>query len=102
MKVISTKQCVAWDSVNAYRVNPTLSISRHDMCEGDFVTLTADKAYSFSWTAQPTDSALFDLLDSDGHGPASITVSPKQTTVYTLVRPPSTSAPPLSTPTTPS
>ena len=85
VKVISTKQCVAWDSVNAYRVNPTLSISRHDMCEGDFVTLTADKAYSFSWTAQPTDSALFDLLDSDGHGPASITVSPKQTTVYTLV-----------------
>ena len=26
VKVISTKQCVAWDSVNAYRVNPTLSI----------------------------------------------------------------------------
>ena len=85
VKVISTKQCVAWDSVNAYRVNPTLSISRHDMCEGDFVTLTADKAYSFSWSAQPTDSSLLDLLDPSGHGPASITVSPKQTTVYTLV-----------------
>ena len=85
VKVISPKQCVAWDSVNAYRVNPTLSISRHDMCEGDYVTLTADKAYTYSWSAQPTDSALFDLLDSAGHGPSTITVSPKQTTVYTLV-----------------
>ncbi len=85
VKVISSKQCVAWDSVNAYRVNPTLSISRHDMCEGDYVTLNADKAYSFSWSAQPTDSTLLDLLDSDGHGPEQITVRPKQTTVYTLV-----------------
>ena len=85
VKVISTKQCVAWDSVNAYRVNPTLSISRHDMCEGDYVTLTADRAYSFSWSAQPPDSALLDILDSTGHGPSTITVSPKQTTVYTLV-----------------
>ena len=85
VKVISTKQCVAWDSVNAYRVNPTLSISRHDMCEGDYVTLTADRAYSFSWSAQPPDSALLDILDSTGHGPNTITVSPKQTTVYTLV-----------------
>jgi gliding motility-associated-like protein len=85
VKVISTKQCVAWDSVNAYRVNPTLSISRNDMCEGDYVTLTADKAYSFSWSAQPPDSALNALLDSNGHGPNTITVSPSQTTVYTLV-----------------
>ena len=85
VKVISSKQCVAWDSVNAYRVNPTLSISRHDMCAGDYVTLTADKAYSFSWFAEPADSALLYILDSAGHGPASITVSPKTTTTYTLV-----------------
>ena len=85
VKVISTKQCVAWDSVNAYRVNPTLSISRHDMCEGDEVSLHADKAFTYSWTAEPTDSTLLALLDSAGHGPADITVTPKTTTVYTLV-----------------
>ena len=85
VKVISPMQCEAWDSVNAYRVNPTLSISRHDMCDGDAVTLTADKAYSFSWTATPADSSLDMLLDSAGHGPRTITVTPHQTTVYTMV-----------------
>ena len=85
VKVISSKQCVAWDSVNAYRVNPTLSISRHDMCEGDEVSLHADKAFTYSWTAEPTDSTLLALLDSAGHGPTDITVTPKTTTVYTLV-----------------
>ena len=85
VKVISPMQCEAWDSVNAYRVNPVLSISRHDMCEGDAVTLTADNAYSYSWTASPADSSLDMLLDPDGHGPQTITVTPHQTTVYTMV-----------------
>ena len=85
VKVISRKQCVAWDSVNAYRVNPRLSISRHDMCDGDEVTLTAEAAYSYSWTASPADSSLDMLLDETGHGPDSITVTPHQTTTYTLI-----------------
>ena len=85
VKVISPIQCEAWDSVNAYRVNPTLSISRHDMCEGDNVTLTSSAAYSYSWIATPADSSLDALLDSLGHGPAEITVTPKETTVYTLI-----------------
>ena len=85
VKVISRKQCVAWDSVNAYRVNPRLSISRHDMCEGDKVTLSAEAAYSYSWTAEPHDPYLDELLDENGHGPATITVSPAQTTTYTVV-----------------
>lgn len=85
VKVTSRIQCVAWDSVNAYRVNPKLSISRHDMCDGDEVTLSADAAYSYSWTASPADSSLDALLDSTGHGPANITVKPHETTVYTMV-----------------
>ena len=85
VKVISAKQCVAWDSVNAYRVNPKLSISRHDMCAGDEVTLTADAAYSYSWSSSPTDSTLLNQLEPDGHGPSILTVKPKETTVYTLV-----------------
>ena len=85
VKVTSRKQCVAWDSVHAYKVIPKLAISRHDMCEGDYVTLTSDAAYSYSWTANPPDSTLDILLDSLGHGPSEITVSPHETTVYTLV-----------------
>ena len=85
VKVISRKQCVAWDSVNAYRVNPRLSISRHDMCDGDNVTLTAEAAYSYSWTSSPADSSLDILLDEYGHGPETITVTPHQTTTYTLI-----------------
>ena len=85
VKVISPKQCVAWDRVNAYRVNPTLSISRHDMCAGDEVSLHADKAFSYSWIAEPADSSLNELLDATGHGPADITVTPRTTTVYTLI-----------------
>ena len=85
VKVISRKQCVAWDSVNAYRVNPRLSISRHDMCEGDQVSLHAEAAYSYSWTAEPPDPTLDMLLEENGHGPADITVTPSQTTTYTLV-----------------
>lgn len=85
VKVTSRKGCIAWCEVNAYRVNPKLSISRHDMCEGDNVTLNAKDAFSYSWIATPTDSTLLELLDEDGHGPAEITVSPKETTVYTLI-----------------
>ncbi len=85
VKVVSRKQCIAWDSVNAYRVNPRLSISRHDMCDGDAVSLTAEAAYSYSWTASPADSSLDVLLDENGHGPAFITVTPHQTTTYTLI-----------------
>jgi gliding motility-associated-like protein len=85
VKVISPMQCEAWCSVNAYRVNPTLAISRHDMCAGDAVTLTADNAFSYSWTASPADSTLDQLLDPTGHGPEVITVNPSVTTVYTMV-----------------
>ena len=77
--------CKAWIPVTIHRVNPTLSISRHDMCEGDSVTLTSEKAFTYSWTASPADSSLDALLDSLGHGPARITVAPKETTLYTLV-----------------
>ena len=85
VKVISRQQCEVWDSVNAYRVNPKLTISRHDMCAGDSVTLTADAAYNYSWIATPADSTLDMLLDSAGIGPDVITVSPKETTVYSLI-----------------
>lgn len=55
------------------------------MCEGDAVSLTAEAAYSYSWIAEPADSSLNMLLDSAGHGPATITVTPHQTTTYTMI-----------------
>lgn len=85
VKVISEQACVAWISVNAYRVNPRLSINRHDMCEGDYMTLEAENAYTYSWYASPADPDLDALLDSAGHGPETLTLSPKQTTTYTVV-----------------
>lgn len=85
VKVFSKKGCSAVTSVNAYRVNPTLSISRHDMCAGDSVTLTSDAAYWYEWNASPMDSMLFELVDSLGHMPSQITVNPKTTTTYTLI-----------------
>ena len=85
VKVINRQECTVWDSVNAYRVNPKLTISRHDMCEGDNVTLEASAAYGYSWTASVPDSTLDEQLDSAGYGPAIITVSPKETTTYTMV-----------------
>ena len=85
VKVISPKQCEAWDSVNAFMVVPTLAISKHDMCYGDNVTLTSGAADHYSWRANPPDSTLDALLDSLGHGPSVITVRPDTTTVYTLI-----------------
>lgn len=85
VKVFSKKGCSAVTSVNAYRVNPTLSISRHDMCAGDSVTLTSDAAFWYEWNASPMDSLLLELQDSLGHSPSQITVHPNTTTTYTLI-----------------
>ena len=49
------------------------------------MSLAAAAAYSYSWTAEPADPTLDALLDENGLGPDSITVTPQQTTTYTLV-----------------
>ncbi len=82
VKVTSPKGCVAWDSIHAYVVRPKVSIFPTDgrICPGDVATLTGSDAHHFTWTASPVDSSL------TGQDSASqIRVSPKETTVYTMV-----------------
>ena len=83
--VTSPQQCTAWDSVHAYMVIPTLGIDKNVICAGDSVTLFSGAADHYSWTADPPDASLNRLLDSNGVGPAEITVHPKRSTTYTLV-----------------
>lgn len=82
VKVQSPQGCVAWDSIHAYVVRPTLTIMPEDglICPGNTATLTGGNAHHYSWMASPADSSLMGQ-DSADH----ITVSPKETTVYTLV-----------------
>ena len=85
VKVVSPQQCVAWDSVHAYLVLPTLRVDRNVICEGETVTLTSGAAASFSWSATPADALLNTQLDSAGNGPSVVTARPRSTTVYSLV-----------------
>ena len=85
VKVVSPKQCVAWDSVRAFLVLPTLRVDRSVICDGETVTLTSGAAESFTWSATPADALLNTQLDSAGNGPAVVTARPRTTTVYSLV-----------------
>lgn len=81
VKVTSPQRCVAWDSIHAYVVRPILTMIPTDgrICPGDVATLTASNADHYSWTALPADPSL------TGQETASqISVSPTQTTVYTM------------------
>ncbi|MGX8712419.1 MAG: gliding motility-associated C-terminal domain-containing protein [bacterium] len=82
VKVTSPQGCVAWDSIHAYMVRPKLAMVPDDgrICPGDVATLTGTDAHHYSWTASPADPSL------EGQERANqINVSPKQTTVYTMV-----------------
>ncbi len=82
VKVTSQKGCVAWDSINTYVVRPKLTMVPADgrICPGSTATLIGSDADHYSWTATPDDASL------DGQeNNAQITVSPRETTVYTLV-----------------
>lgn len=82
VKVTSPQGCVAWDSIHAYMVRPRLSMVPDDgkICPGDVATLTGTNADHFSWTASPADPSL-----NGQENAFQISVSPSQTTVYTMV-----------------
>lgn len=87
VKVTSPQGCVAWDSVFAYLVVPTLERLPYtgEICSGDTVTLMATSADHYSWRAEPEDKSLLAQLDSLGHGASTIKVVPQESTVYTLI-----------------
>ena len=80
VKVTSTFGCVSWDSIDLYLVKPDLTTDKDRICTGEEVTLTAGRAAWFEWTSTPPDP---DLNGQESH--SQITLSPKQTTTYTVV-----------------
>lgn len=82
VKVTSPQGCVAWDSIHAYLVSPTLTVLPEggEICEGHEARLIAANANSYTWTSSPTDST---LIGQDTN--AVIVVRPRQNTVYTLI-----------------
>ena len=80
VKATSPFECVSWDSVNLYLVKPDLRASRTRICTDDTVVLTAGKAAYFEWQSNPPDPELTTQSTSP-----EIVVSPKETTVYTVI-----------------
>ncbi len=80
VKVTSTFGCITWDSIDLFLVKPDLTTNKDRICTGDSVTLTAGRAAWFEWNSNPPDPNL-NTQSND----AVVTVSPKQTTTYTVV-----------------
>lgn len=82
IKVTSPQGCVAWDSIHAYMVRPKLTMLPTDgrICPGTSAVLTGSEADHFTWSATPDDPSLVGQESN-----ASITVTPEETTTYTLV-----------------
>ena len=82
VRVTTQEGCVAWDSIHAYLVRPTLTMLPADgrICPGDEAILTGGAADHYTWTASPGDASLAGQDSAD-----EIHVRPTQTTVYTMV-----------------
>lgn len=82
VKVTSPQGCVAWDSIHAYLVRPTLTMRPDNgrICPGDTVRLIGAEADHFTWTADPADPS---LVGQDSN--ATIKVLPQRTTTYTMI-----------------
>lgn len=82
VRVTSPQQCVAWDSIRVYLVQPTLTMIPANglICPGDTVTLIGGNADHYTWSASPVDSSLIgqDSLDF-------VTVTPMENTIYAMV-----------------
>ena len=82
VRVTTQEGCVAWDSIHAYLVRPTLTMLPTDgrICPGDEAILTGGAADHYTWTSSPADVSLVGQDSAD-----EIHVRPSQTTVYTMV-----------------
>lgn len=72
--------CFAWKSIDIFITNPVAQISRTKICEGESVTLTGSSAETYSWVAEPADAS----LSHNNQSTAPITVTPTQSTTYTM------------------
>ena len=82
VRVTTQEGCVAWDSIHAYLVRPTLAMLPSDgrICPGDEAILRGGAADHYTWTASPADPSLSGQDTAD-----EIHVHPMQTTTYTMV-----------------
>jgi hypothetical protein len=72
--------CFAWKSIDIFITNPVAQISRTKICEGESVTLTGSSAETYSWVAEPADAS----LSHNNQSTSPITVTPTQSTIYTM------------------
>ena len=72
--------CFAWKSIDIFITNPVAQISRTKICEGESVTLTGSSAETYSWVAEPADAS----LSHNNQSTSPITVTPTQSTTYTM------------------
>ena len=81
VRVTSPQNCVAWDSIRVYLVQPTLTMipANGIICPSDTVTLIGGNAAYYTWSASPVDSTLIDDTAD------MILVTPEVNTVYTMV-----------------
>ncbi len=79
IKVTSPELCEAWDSVNIYLMDPTLTMQPADgkICFGQSVTLTGGDANSYTWKSVPPDPSLEGQETSQ-----VIRVTPDTNTIY--------------------
>lgn len=82
VKVTSPQGCVAWGSVNAYYVQPKVTMIPPDgrICPGDTIWLMGSNADHYTWTASPSDPSLAGQETADNP-----IVFPTRSTVYTMV-----------------
>ena len=82
VRVTTQEGCVAWDSIHAYLVRPTLAMLPADgrICPGDEAILRGGAADHYTWRANPADPSLAGQDTAD-----EIHVRPSQTTTYTMV-----------------
>ncbi|MCR4828551.1 MAG: gliding motility-associated C-terminal domain-containing protein [Bacteroidales bacterium] len=79
VKVTSSNGCESWDSARVYIVDPKLEVPVTAVCDNTPVVLHGSNAYSYTWTAMPNDPSLVGQETNP-----DITVTPHQTTTYTL------------------
>lgn len=76
----TSQGCVAWKSVRLHIVDPRLKADKTKICDGESVVLTGSNAVSYSFTANPPDASLTENTKTT----EPVTVSPLQTTTYTM------------------
>ncbi len=75
----TSQGCLSWKSVDITVIDPIVTASKTKVCPGDKVTLTGDRAVTYSWSSSPLDPTL--TTDTSD---APVTAYPEETTLYMM------------------